>query len=144
MKNEITSRAALGAPKTAIIVLLGFIVGLLLITGLHLLPAHAGPGPRGMDPEKRLAHLSDRLQLDDHQVEQVRPILEDSAARRQEIRARYRSQGQSGMAATREEMQTLRQETETRLGEVLTAEQMGTFRALRAEQRQRMRQGKQP
>ena len=144
MKNVFTHRVALTAHKTVIIALLGFVVWLLMVAGLHLLPVQAGPGPRGMDPEKQLTHLKDRLQLDDRQVEEIRPILEDSAARREEIRARCRSQGQPGMAGAREEMHALRQETETSLGEVLTTEQMETFRAFRTEQRQRMRKRKQP
>lgn len=144
MKHILKNKFPLNSHQTVIIALLGFIVWLLLVTGLHLLPAHAGPGPRGMDPEKQLAHLKDRLQLDDEQVEQIRPIITDAAAKRHAIMERYRSQGRSGMAAARKEMETLREETESRLGEILSAEQMTVFRELREEQRQRMRKRRQP
>jgi hypothetical protein len=69
-----------------------------------------------MDPEKRLARLPDRLGLDDVQLEQIRPILKDTTAKRRAIMGRHRSQGRSGMAAAGEEMKTLREDTESRRG----------------------------
>jgi len=142
--KTIANRTTTGAYRAAIIALLGFFFWVLLVTGLHLLPAHAGQRARGVSPERQLAHLKDRLHLEDDQINQIRPILEDMAARRETIRERYHSQEQSGRVATREEMQTLRRETEARLAEILTAEQMDAFRALREEQRERRRKRAQP
>ena len=144
MKKVMMPPIALNGGQAAIAALLGFIVWLLLVSGLHLLPAHAGPGPRAMAPEKRLAHLKDRLQLSDRQVEQVRPILEDMAARRRDIMDQARSQGGSGRASFREDMRVLREETDARLSEILSTEQMDAWKSLREEQRGRFHQRRRP
>ena len=142
--KAIVNKADLGAYRTAIIALLLFIVWVLLVTGLHLLPAQAGQGTRGASPDRQLDHLKDRLALDESQVGQIRPILEDMSARREAIRERHRSQGPSGRTAAHQETQALRRETEARLAAILTEEQMESFRALQKEQRQRMGRRGQP
>ncbi len=144
MKKVSAPRTILSARQTVIAALLGFVVWLLLVTGLHLLPAQAGPGLRKMDPEKRLMHLKERLQLSDQQVNQVRPILEEMAARHREIMEQARSQGGPGNASRRNDRRALQEATDARLGEVLSPEQMETWRSLREERRNRIKQRRRP
>ena len=100
--------------------------------------AQQGPGGRRMlDADQRLAQLTTQLDLDDAQVEQMRPIVEEQTKRQQALFESY-----SGDRETmRAEMTKLREETDEQFAEVLTKEQMNKYRELR---QQRMRQGRPP
>jgi Spy/CpxP family protein refolding chaperone len=90
-----------------------------------------------LDADQRLAQLTTQLDLDDAQVEQMRPIVEEQTKRQQALFESY-----SGDRETmRAEMTKLRDETDEQFAEVLTEEQMNKYRELR---QQRMRQGRPP
>ncbi len=117
--------------------LIGFVLWLAAIGGLPVTAANAAPGgPHSSNPEQRLAQMQIKLDLTDEQMEQIRPILEDQAAKAQDIRNQYQGQDRRRMRA---EMRELREETRTALSRVLTAEQLAKWQQLRDE-RQRKRQ----
>lgn len=118
--------------------LIGLVLWLAAIGWLPLTSAHAAQGgPRHYDPAKRLAHMQTALNLTAEQVEQIRPILEDGAVERRAVFEKYHGQDRSRMRA---EMQKLREETESALGAVLTAEQMAKWQLLRKNRRDQRRQ----
>lgn len=104
------------------------IVGLALL-GLVPLTAQAwGRGGRGEpSPERAAARLTERLDLTAEQQEQVKGVLEESFARRAEVRA-----------AHREEMDALRDQTHEKLAAILTAEQVEKLDQLRELRQERM------
>jgi Spy/CpxP family protein refolding chaperone len=103
-------------------------------------PAYAQQGPRGPkmpSADQRLDYLTDQLDLTAEQVEEMKPIIERQTKAQQELleeQSRDREQ-------MREKMQELVKQTEDAYAEVLTPEQLETYRNLR---RQRMRQGRRP
>ena len=99
--------------------------------------AQRGGRGAGMSLDDQVTALTERLTLDEEQVVQVRGILETQAESRRE-----RFQGMRGSGdrnAMMQLMQELQQETETRLAEVLSDEQMEKYREYVAELRQRRR-----
>ena len=100
--------------------------------------AQQGPGGRRMlDADQRMAQLTTQLDLDDAQVEQLRPIVEEQTKRQQALFDSY-----SGDRETmRAEMSKLRDETDEQFAGVLSEQQMKKYRELR---QQRMRQGRPP
>ena len=103
------------------------------------LEAQAQRGARGfgMSLDDQVTALTERLALDEEQVVKVREVLETQAESRRE-----RFQGARGSGdrnAMMQLMQELQQETETRLAEVLSDEQMEKYREYVAELQQRRR-----
>lgn len=115
---------------------------MLLVTGLLATAALAqqGQGPRGQmpDPQAQLERLTEQLGLSTEQADAIAPILVEQDAKRRELMTAAREQGdRQGM---RERMMSLREDTNEKLAEHLSAEQMGKLQALREEQRERFRQ----
>lgn len=115
---------------------------MLLVTGLLATAALAqqGQGPRGqmLDPQAQLERLTEQLGLSTEQADAIAPILVDQDAKRRELMTAAREQGdRQGM---RERMMSLREDTNEKLAEHLSAQQMGKLQALREEQRERFRQ----
>jgi periplasmic protein CpxP/Spy len=110
------------------------VLGLALVSILALSVHARGPGKgwREPSPDRAVARLAERLGLTAEQKEQVRPILEESFAKRREIRKE-----------AHQKMQTLREETDGRLSGVLTPEQMTRLRELRSERGERPKDGGQ-
>jgi Spy/CpxP family protein refolding chaperone len=107
------------------------VAGLLGLTALALAPLTAqawGRGDRGPSPHRALERMTERLDLSAEQQGQVREILESSLAKGREAREAHRS-----------EMETIRQETQDRLADLLSPEQMAELDQLRAERRERRR-----
>lgn len=101
----------------------------LALVGLLALSAQArGPGRGGREfsPDRAAARMAERLDLKAEQQSQVRKILDESLAKRGEIREEGRKK-----------MEALREETDKRLSGVLTPEQMTRLRALREERGER-------
>jgi len=100
--------------------------------------AQQGPGGRRMlSSDERLAQLTEQLDLTDEQAKQMKPIIEEQSKKQQEI-----FDSASGDRETmRAEMMNLMEETDEQYAEVLTEEQMNTYRKMR---QQRMRQGRPP
>ena len=87
---------------------------------------HAGGERRGHDPEKRLDHLREALDLTDAQITEIRSIFAEQAEKRQELKA----------SGDREAMRAHMRQTHERMASVLTEEQrekLGTLREHRGE-----------
>lgn len=82
----------------------------------------------GREDRGRGGWLVERLEVGPEQEEAVRPILEDFFRERRGLAKRILAASDEEIPAIRAEMDELRQRTETRLGEVLTAEQMEKLR----------------
>ncbi|MDE2879031.1 MAG: hypothetical protein OXT63_04535 [Gemmatimonadota bacterium] len=103
------------------------------------LEAQAQRGARGfgMSLDDQMTALTERLALEEEQVVKVREILETQAeSRRERLQA---ARGSGDRNAMMQLMQELQQETETRLAEVLSDEQMEKYREYVAELQQRRR-----
>ena len=119
-------------PRTALLLAIG------LILSLWLAPLTvAQPDPAQM--EQRMAAQTDtllnKLNLTAEQQDPVRDILEASNAKRLELRNAARESG--SFAGLREDMAALNEETATKLGAVLTEEQMEIYKKYMEEQRSR-------
>ena len=111
-----------------------------LILSLWLAPLTiAQPDPAQM--EQRMAAQTDtllnRLNLTAEQQDPVRAILEANNAKRLELRDAARESG--SFQGLREDMAALNEETAMKLGEVLTEEQMETYKTYMEEQAARRR-----
>lgn len=103
------------------------------------LEAQAQRGARGfgMSLDDQVTTLTERLALDEEQVVKVREVLEAQAeSRRERLQGARGSMDRNAMMRMMREFQ---EETETRLAEVLSDEQMEKYREYVAEQRQRRR-----
>ncbi|UCD36062.1 MAG: hypothetical protein JSU90_04315 [Nitrospiraceae bacterium] len=102
--------------------------------GLALnMPAAAARGWfRGpQSAEQILERLTERLALSEHQIEAIRPLIEEKVQMRNEL---WKEETPDRRAMRRETLK-LRWETERRLGEILTDEQIGKYLDFRQEQR---------
>ena len=111
---------------------------LILVASLGLAPAtFAQPTPEQM--KERMAAQTDtlvnRLALTAAQDEPVRAILAAHNDKQMELREEARAGGSRG--GMREKMMALQEETTLKLGEVLTEEQMTTYKTFLEEQRGR-------
>ena len=93
---------------------------------------------------QRAREMRERLQLDEKQEDQMRPILRDAGKRTREIFERYRSQerSQETMQSMREELDTIRAKTRTKLEPILTPEQLVQFDELQEEWRKARQKSK--
>jgi Spy/CpxP family protein refolding chaperone len=100
--------------------------------------AQQGQGGRRMlGADERLAQMTEQLDLTGEQVKQLKPIVEEQTKKQEAI-----FENASGDRETmRAEMMKLMEETDKQYAEVLTEEQMNTYREMR---QQRMRQGRPP
>ncbi len=94
------------------------------------------------DPEQVISDLTEELDLSDAQVEQIRPVIQNHAEKRNEIFDQYRSEGRSGRQEMRSQLETLREETQSELASVLTEEQMEKYKAYQEERWQRRQSNK--
>ncbi len=90
-------------------------------------------GHRGMDPEKRLEMLQQRLNLNDSQTAQVRQIFTESRAQMEAIR----SNASLAPEDRRAQMMTLHQGEQSRIRAVLTPDQQTKYDAMQARMRER-------
>ena len=79
--------------------------------------------------------MSARLNLTEEQKAQVRPILEEQREKRAAIMEQYRDQGRGAKMYMQDDMEALELETQVKLAQVLTDEQMEEYRAMVAEQK---------
>ncbi len=103
----------------------------LAVSFTYVSSAQAFRGKRAKDPDKIIAHLTEKLSLSDEQVTQIRPIIENQAEQQKQLFEKYGSQGRAGKQAMRGEMKTLREETHSKMAAVLTEEQMEKYESLR-------------
>ena len=114
-----------------------FIIGIALLTQPFLAEAK---GPFGMQksPEQIVERLTDRLGLTDEQVLAIQPIIEEKVLKMNEIRA---SRG-TDRQASKIEMKKLRWDTQVKLNDILTEEQIAEYLELRQGQRGKFSRGK--
>jgi periplasmic protein CpxP/Spy len=92
-----------------------------------------GHGPRGMNPEAQLEHLTKHLNLTAEQQAQIKPILE---SRDQQAKALW--QDQSLAPADRHaKMQTIQQDSRTKIEAVLNDTQKQEYEAMLAKMQDR-------
>ena len=122
------------------------IIGVLVSSfALSTLTFAEGPGfgPRHHgNPEKQLARLSEKLNLDEAQQEQVNVILQNKHTERKALIEKYKPQRE----AFKQEMNVIRDNTHAQLAEILTPEQLEQFNEMREKRKNRKGRcrGKQP
>ncbi len=114
-----------------------------LIIALALITQPLRAQPRGgfwqsPSPEVMVQTLTDRLDLTEEQVEAVWPIIEEKHNRMTAIREK----AGANRRAFRQEMQTLRWDSDTKLNEILTDEQIDRHNEMQMEQRDRKGRGR--
>lgn len=120
---------------------------ILLATGMQV----AADEHRVAMAQQQIQQTIERLELTDAQIGQVEPVLEASAAARQEILSRYgmnpaSRQGTAGkpglreMRAMRKDMHALRKDTMGELEQILSDEQLEEFKSIQAERQAEMRE----
>ena len=120
--------------------LLWFILLLIILTLIQAMPAMAFREKPCQDPEQIIATMQERLNLTDEQVEQIRPIVYEQSENRRELFEKYRSQGRQGRSAMREEMQEMRSETDARLAEILSDQQLQEYQKIQNQRCEQMDQ----
>jgi hypothetical protein len=86
--------------------------------------------------------MKSRLNLTEEQEAQIRPIIEDDIAQRQEIMQKSRTKGPQGMESMMKEMEQIQADTTSQVAEFLTDEQLEEYRIMleeQQEQRENMR-----
>ncbi len=107
-----------------------------LVASLWLAPLTFAQRPSPEEMKQRMAIRTDtliqQLNLSAEQQDPVRAILEASNTKQLELRDQARESGSFG--SMREGMTALNEETEMKLGAVLTEEQMATYKKIQEEQ----------
>ena len=95
-----------------------------------------------MSIDDELANLKTELELTDEQVTKMKPILEDSLTQMRKAREQFRSQDrtQANREQRRASMEKINQDTDKKLGGILSADQLKKFQDLR-DQRMNQRRG---
>jgi hypothetical protein len=114
-----------------------FIIGIGFLIQPFLAEAR-GPFGISKSPDQIIDRLTTRLDLTEEQVLAITPIIEEKVQKMNEIRAK---RGTDRKAA-RIEMQKLRWDTEIKLNNILTEEQIEKYLELRQEQRGKFSKGK--
>lgn len=91
-----------------------------------------GHGRRHHDPERRLARMTQELQLDENQVALVRQAMEQARSEHEALREQPRSEER------RAQHRAIMERTAQRIDAVLTPAQRATFEQMRARHRERM------
>jgi Spy/CpxP family protein refolding chaperone len=94
----------------------------------------------GMDPARRLQMLQDRLNLTADQSTQIKAILDDGQTKMQALRANTALSQDD----RRSQSMALRNDENTKIEAVLTADQKTQYEQILAQQRDRMRNGGGP
>jgi protein CpxP len=90
-------------------------------------------GQRGMDPERRLQMMQQRLNLNDSQTAQIRQIFTESRAQMEALRSNTSLTPEDRRA----QMMTLHQGEQSRVRAVLTPDQQTKYDAMQARMRER-------
>lgn len=99
-------------------------------------PEAGQPPHRQMDPNRQIKMLTKRLNLTEQQQGQILPILMD----RQQQAENIRNDSSLSPKDRHEKMQSVREESETKLKSVLTDSQKQTYDQMKLQMRNRMRQ----
>jgi hypothetical protein len=126
------------------------IAAMLFILSLFSAPAGAEDERAAMAKEQ-MQETFERLELTDEQIEQVRPVLQESASAQREILASYgmdpqgrqasaKKPGLRQMKAMRKEMHAVRENTLSELDPILSDEQFAEFKLIQQERQAEMRE----
>jgi Spy/CpxP family protein refolding chaperone len=128
MKTKIARRALLTMLATSA-----------AVPGLLAQGGRRGPGP---DPAKMLETMSERLDLTPDQEEKIKTIFEEQAEKMREMR----DSGKQGneRSAMFEKMTKIREESDKKIAEVLTPEQLDEYKKMQEERRGPMGGGRGP
>ncbi len=117
-----------------------------LLVALMSAPALFGQGPprqrqAPMSVDDELATLTKDLNLTDEQVTKMKPILEESRSQMMKARERFRSQDRTEASRDqrRATMEKMTQDTDKKLAEVLSADQLKQYQDLRTQRMHQMR-----
>ncbi|HNR11736.1 MAG TPA: hypothetical protein PKM59_00310 [Thermodesulfobacteriota bacterium] len=117
---------------------------LLTVLGCMMLlvfaPVFSSWAQDGSNADAFAQKFQERLQLSDEQMEQLRPIISEDMAKRKAILQKYQGHGQQGYRPMRGELDSLNADTEGKMSQILSAEQMEEYKKLRQEQVERMRE----
>lgn len=116
--------------------------GLTLLAALFLPCAVTFGGPLAMDIDRQMTDLSQQLNLSDKQVEQVRPICEETIQEIRKMMWQMLIQVPGGRQAMCDKIAELMKGTEEQMSAILTAIQMNTYRQMVAEKLQKMQNQK--
>jgi protein CpxP len=100
--------------------------------------------PRGGNPERELQQLTQRLNLTADQQGQVKTLLAERSKKMEELRNAAPSADGSNAPAPREQMEAIRNETDSKINALLNDDQKAKFAALQAERKQRMERRQNP
>jgi len=121
---------------------LALLLAIGLVASLWLAPLTFAQRPSPEEMKQRMALRTDtliqQLNLTAEQQDPVRAILEASNTKQLELRDQARESGSFG--SMRESMTALNEETQIKLGAVLTEEQMTTYKKIQEEQAAQRRQ----
>jgi Spy/CpxP family protein refolding chaperone len=103
-------------------------------------------GRRRGNPERELQQLTERLQLTTDQQAQVRTLLAERRQKMEELRKSSSGGDASAQAAapSREQMEAIRNDTDTKISSLLNEDQKAKFAAWQQERKARMEQRQGP
>jgi Spy/CpxP family protein refolding chaperone len=120
---------------------IGSISAAFLIINLAACSTASGQGLRSRPPVKTtdqvVEEMRSRLNLNEEQKTQIRPILEEQREKREAIMERYRDQGRSAKVYMQDDMATMELETQAKMAKILTEEQLEEYRKMVTEQKAR-------
>ena len=100
--------------------------------------------PRGGNPERELQQLTQRLNLTADQQGQVKTLLAERSKKMEELRSAAPSADGSTAPAPREQMEAIRNDTDTKINALLNDDQKAKFAAWQQERKERMERRQNP
>jgi len=86
-----------------------------------------------------LIDFMEKIELTDDQQAKVDPIVKDHCDQMSALRDKFRGQGRDAMDQAREEMDKIKADTDKKLAEILTSDQLDELKKLEDEQRSERR-----
>ena len=96
---------------------------LIMIIPLFIVTNSLFAQSQGLSADDIVAKMKQELKLSDDQINQIKPIIENEIQQRQQIREQAKVQG-IDRQAIKEQMQALRQDTESKLSQYLSQDQI--------------------
>jgi hypothetical protein len=88
---------------------------------------------KSRNPDEIVSVLTERLHLSEDQQERVRSIVTEDFEKREALRKKYKTDDSTDELSLLIELRRLTRDTEGRIEEILTEEQMGAYRGLKGE-----------
>lgn len=101
-------------------------------------PAPAGEMHRGPNMERQLEHLTRVLSLSPDQQTQVKAILTEQRGKMEAMRRSSATSDAQGAPPNREQMETVRNDTDTKISALLNDEQKTKYAAWQQQRKERM------